>query len=207
MASVFNKTTGEYKTSVHSPEYDSDLWVINPNISTLVADGVPRKYWKANLVDAEENAWNVIEMTQPEKDAFEDELSDRGNTTLAGSFFFQSSGNVKDKWLGIGAVKSAKSAPYIVPQPIVVSALTFTNIYSNAETDIQIYQNDTKVFSWKIDKKKWAYKANGLYGLQFNPGDRINVYLKKTGKKSPRDVVCTMHYTVINRVVDENSGT
>lgn len=46
MASVINKNTLEYLTSVNSPNYSTDNWVHNPDISAVT--GVPWKYWKLN---------------------------------------------------------------------------------------------------------------------------------------------------------------
>ena len=206
MASVFNKTTGEYKKSVHSPDYDNTYWVINPDVTALVSGGVPQKYWKATQIDPEEDTWIVEEMTQAEKDAVDLSKDEIGNQVISGMFTFESNGNVKNKWLGVGGVRSGKNAPYIAPQPIRISALTFSNLYTNADVSLEFYKNDTLVHTWDLDDTKWAYRAQGLTDITCDAGDRINVFAKKRGNKAPRDVVVTVHYTVINRIIGEGSG-
>lgn len=61
MANVVNKTTTQYITSVHTPDYDSADWLINPDLSGV--SGVDQKYWK---VSGSPPA--VVEMSQAEKD-------------------------------------------------------------------------------------------------------------------------------------------
>ena len=62
MANVINKSTKEYRTSIHTPMYDPADWLINPDVSAVIS--VPQKYWK--LVGS---PLSVVEMTQAEKDA------------------------------------------------------------------------------------------------------------------------------------------
>lgn len=204
MASVFNKFTNEYRPSAHLPDYNAD-WIINPDVSQLVADGVPRKYWKAVLLDEEEQVWVVGEMTQAEKDAVEAEAQNKSNTTVAGQFTFETDGIARDKWLGIGARKSSNLAPYIVPQPIKISAITFVNTNDEADVDIELYQNGTRILSWEVRNSRWAYKAVDLYDLQLNAGDRVSLFCKDAGDNACC-VLITVHYNVIGRTIAENSG-
>ena len=44
MANVINRTTLEYRTSVNTPDFPTENWIINPDLSNLV--NVPSKYWK-----------------------------------------------------------------------------------------------------------------------------------------------------------------
>lgn len=66
MANVIHRTQRDaggcllYRTSIHTPDYSTDNWVINPDLSGL--GGVDCKYWKV-VGDA------VVEMNQTEKDA------------------------------------------------------------------------------------------------------------------------------------------
>jgi len=68
MAAVISKTPNilgviyEYKTSVHTQDYDPMDWLINPDVSGL--NLIPQKYWKV-VGDI------VVEMNQTEKDAVE----------------------------------------------------------------------------------------------------------------------------------------
>lgn len=43
MAHVFNRTTGQFIPSAHTPDFDVADWVINPDLTATV--GQPVKYW------------------------------------------------------------------------------------------------------------------------------------------------------------------
>lgn len=60
MSTVINRTTLQVINSVYLPDYPSQDWIHNPDLSPV--DGVPEKYWKI-ISD------QVLEMTQGEKDA------------------------------------------------------------------------------------------------------------------------------------------
>lgn len=63
MANVLNRTTCQYITSAHTPNYDPADWIINPDLAAV--SGVPKKYWKIT-------GDTVSEMDQAEKDAVDD---------------------------------------------------------------------------------------------------------------------------------------
>ena len=57
MADVLNRTTLEFRKSVHTPDYSWQEWIINPDFSAV--EKVPRKYWtvdgdKVRAMTAEE---------------------------------------------------------------------------------------------------------------------------------------------------------
>lgn len=52
MASVLNKTTGQYLLSVHTPDFPAASWFHNPDISAVAA--VPTRYWRLNTNPVEE---------------------------------------------------------------------------------------------------------------------------------------------------------
>jgi hypothetical protein len=70
MANVIHRTQRDaagcliYRTSVNTPDYSTDDWVINPDLSGV--EGVDCKYWK---VTGSPPDGVVEEMTQGEKDA------------------------------------------------------------------------------------------------------------------------------------------
>ena len=76
MANVFSKTPNAngiytYRRSVNSPDYSTDDWIINPDVSTLTGSPlIPERYWKASA-----SPLGVVEMTQDEKDAVDSVLS------------------------------------------------------------------------------------------------------------------------------------
>jgi len=60
MAIVINRSTVQVVYSANTPDYPTENWIINPDISSLT--GVPKKYWKIS-------GDSVLEMDQSEKDA------------------------------------------------------------------------------------------------------------------------------------------
>ncbi len=60
MANVLNRTTKQYLESVNTPDYPTEDWIINPDLSSV--SGVDKKYW---FLDGD----TVREMTAAEKDA------------------------------------------------------------------------------------------------------------------------------------------
>lgn len=60
MSNVVNRTTKEYKRSVHAPDYPNQDWIHNPDLSAVV--GFQSKHWVINGED-------VSLMSQAERDA------------------------------------------------------------------------------------------------------------------------------------------
>ncbi|MFW9874247.1 MAG: hypothetical protein ACFFG0_14170 [Candidatus Thorarchaeota archaeon] len=65
MANVINRSTLQYLTSVHTPNYPVEDWIINP-----VLPSCEQKYWKIS-------GDNVLEMNQSEKDIKDIEIADQ----------------------------------------------------------------------------------------------------------------------------------
>jgi hypothetical protein len=64
MSRVVNKTDFEIRNSVHTPDFSSIDWVINPaSLELLLTGVVPKRYWKVATGPPED----VVEMTGPEK--------------------------------------------------------------------------------------------------------------------------------------------
>lgn len=64
MADVLHRTTKELRKSIHTPDFPTATWIINPDLSGV--QGVSVKYWKIT-------GDVVSEMTQAEKDAVDDD--------------------------------------------------------------------------------------------------------------------------------------
>lgn len=72
MAAVIKRTANsygiyEYHSIVHTPNYPTETWLRNPNLSGV--DGVESKYWKVS-------GETVVEMSQGEKDAVDAALEE-----------------------------------------------------------------------------------------------------------------------------------
>jgi hypothetical protein len=90
MSTVLHRTTKEFLGSVHTPDYPTGTWIVNPDLSSV--SGVPIKYWKITG-DA------VSEMNQTEKDAVDATLA---NQVIGDKNFkveeFTGSKKVKETW-------------------------------------------------------------------------------------------------------------
>lgn len=63
MADAVNRTTKEYRQSIHTPDFPVEDWIINPNLSAVA--GVENKYWKIS-------GDVITEMNASEKQAVDD---------------------------------------------------------------------------------------------------------------------------------------
>jgi len=88
MANVINKTTKQYLTSVHTPDYSAADWIINPALPA-----VDKKYWKivGNLVKS---------MTVNEKKAVDDAAAVKDKLSLKERYI-----NEKNRDIAIEALK------------------------------------------------------------------------------------------------------
>jgi len=201
MADVVHKITAEYRQSVDTSQYTDGsplMWLINPDLSTV--SNVPHKYWK---VVEDDGVYDVVEMSQEEKNVVDATLQDQANSTIAGLFTFERDGRVTNRWISLGGTKTSDVIPFVSPVSIRISALTFTNKTNGCSTDIQIYKDNTLIFTWEIRNKRVAWKSSGLYNLTFNQGDLIGLYVKKHGNTDPYDVIITLHYIVINNIIGD----
>lgn len=67
MANVLNKTTLEYRPSVHTPDFPSEEWLINPDLSQV--KGVDPAYW---VLDGPK----VVPMTEEQRAAKDQQLAE-----------------------------------------------------------------------------------------------------------------------------------
>ena len=200
MATVIKKTPdqhGHYRViyNVDLSNYPSANWLHDPDFSGVT--GVLSRYWK---VGGSPEA--VLEMTQGEKDAVDADGQDSANVPIAGTLAFEKNGKCKDKWLGFGAAKSSDLVPFVLPMPIKLSALSFTNMVDNVDTDVEIYRNGTKIYTWEIRDKRYAWKTQGMFTLTFDAGDRLGIFLKDQGD-DPKQAIVVLHYTTLTHVVGE----
>lgn len=66
-----SETVLEQRLSVHTPNFPTGTWVINPDLSTVQGGGVPEIYWKNDTADL------IEEMTAPEKAVIDQLLLDQ----------------------------------------------------------------------------------------------------------------------------------
>lgn len=177
--------------------YPSADWLHDPDLINVVS--IPMRYWK---VDAD----SVVEMSQAEKDLVDSNISDKENVSLAGTWYFEKNGTVKNKWLGFGAGKTSNTVPFIVPFPMVVTAITYSNSKNSTETDIEIYKDGSKVYTWEVRDKRHAWKTSGMHNLSFMPGDTFGIYLKDQGT-DPKHVIVAVHYRVWSHQVGEGGSS
>jgi hypothetical protein len=200
MASVISKrknTFGsyEFKRNVELNHYPSNRWEYDPDISTV--GSVPIRYWKYDGTNV------VAEMSQVEKDIVDSNIVSKENRIIGGTIAFEKSGTVRNKWIGFGSSKSSNTTPYVIPTTMHVNGITYMNHVDGTDTDVELYKNGQKIFTWELRNKRWAWKTTDLNSIIFTPGDKIGIYLRDRGI-DPRHVIITLHYTSL--FSDDNEG-
>lgn len=203
MATAIKKTpstNGVYRFvyDIEAAAFSTADWEIDPDISGVAS--VPQRYWKYDGTSV------VAEMSQGEKDTVDGFLLDQDNPVVAGTIGFEKNGWCRNKWLGFGIGKPSNVTPYVIPCPMNVTALTFVNNNNSVETDVEVYKNGVKIYTWEVRDSRWAWKTQGTRELIFEPGDRIGVFLRDRGT-DPRNCIVTLHYTTWNHIVGEGSGS
>lgn len=191
--------TYRYIRNVDETVYPTSDWLRNPDVSGLA--NVPEIYWKV-----EGSPETVVEMSMTEKEGVNSKAQDQGNIMIAGMFAFEKPGVCRNRWLGFGVSKSSNTIPYVVPAPIKVTALTFTNQKDGVDADIAIYKNNSELYVWEIRNKRFAWRNEGLHALTFEPGDYIGVYVKDQGD-DPKNIIVTLHYTSFTHKVGEGGSS
>lgn len=112
MATVLNRSTKELLDSVHTPDYDTPEWLINPDLSAV--EGVPNKYWSIHGDDVtemtpEEKAAVDAADLEPYKQAKVDQIDARTAELILEGFefdgnFFSMSEAAQRNWAGMGTV-------------------------------------------------------------------------------------------------------
>jgi hypothetical protein len=197
MASAIHRTTLEYLPSAHTPNLDPAVWIINPDVSLL--SSVSKKYWKIN-------GDSVEEMSPAEKSAVDNDISNSQNVNSAGTLIFEKGGWARNKWLGIGSNKFSDKVPYVIPTNMTVTCLTFVNSVNSVEADVEIYKNGSKIYTWELRDRRWAWQSEGLFNLSFVPGDKLSIFLKDQGT-NPKDVIITIHYRVTQHDIGQGGGS
>ena len=172
MANAIKKTADvngifQYVESVHTPDYPTADWALDPDVSGLSA--VPRNHWK----------WDgaaVVEMSQAEKDAVDAALAESGAFPNAESHFnFLHWGVAKNIWMRYNFVMPSNVMPAVFANAAVISGLTWVCYTNNADATVEIYKNNSLHFSWNLINKRVAYKTDGLAGVTFAAGDRMSI--------------------------------
>lgn len=139
MSNVINRTTLEYLTFVNTPDYPTEEWIINPDLSAV--QSVDKKYWK---IDGD----TVIEMIQVEKDAVDLadlpdikavkylEIDKRTGELIAAGFFyagfqFSLSTEAQSRLMGLNQVRDHPMITY----PVKWNNLDDTHVYNLANAD------------------------------------------------------------------------
>lgn len=119
MSRVLNRITKEYKIKAHTPDYPTEQWIINPDLSNVV--GVDIKYW---VIEGDA----VREMTDAEKDAayLEEfrtakmaEIDGKTNELISEGFtydnkVFSMSAEAQINWTNLFMIRTTLSYPFEV---------------------------------------------------------------------------------------------
>lgn len=208
MASVINRTTLEFRKSVNTPDFNSNDYIINPDMSAVA--GIPIKYWKIS-------GDNVLAMTQLERDAVDavNETSRLQSLTVpVGTIFQYTFGdggiNIQNKWLQIAATTgiSSNETPLILGYTAKLQSIQWGNTKGNINTTIEIHSllNGTSSlkYSRNITNRSEFISLDNIL-VTFHPEEQIGVYLKRINNDRPSKVSVTLFFMVTSSV--ENSYT
>lgn len=209
MASVFNKTTNQYLESVNTPDYDPVDWIINPDVSALKNQNVPRQYWKA--VESSPGVWEVVEFTAEEKEVIQAErdlkVLKQSGTVITAVFNYTSV--AKNRWLNCSEGVPSNRVPFIVPVDGVVKVLTYANERNNADTILQVHRASR---GQNFEEERELIHSETIYDIRtgvfkvddfvVRAGDKIGVFLGENGI-DPKEPVVVLYITaVVNEAID-----
>lgn len=209
MASVFNKTTNQYLESVNTPDYDPVDWIINPDVSALKNQNVPRQYWKA--VESSPGVWEVVEFTTEEKEAIQAErdlkVLKQSGTVITAVFNYTSV--AKNRWLNCSEGVPSNRVPFIVPVDGVVKVLTYANERNNADTILQVHRASR---GQNFEEERELIHSETIYDIRtgvfkvddfvVRAGDKIGVFFGENGI-DPKEPVVVLYITaIVNEATD-----
>lgn len=190
-----------YVESINTPDYPSEDWEHNPDVSGV--SGVTQNYWKYDGSSV------VVEMSQAEKDAVDAAILEAGAHINEQSHWnFIAHGRARNKWLSLssGSHRPSLWNPAICLDAGRISGLAFVNEKNSVSTDVEIYKNGIKIFTWSITDKRWATKTTGLSNVTFDQGDKISVLMRDTGT-DPRYPMVSVYYQLTNSVPSDGGSS
>lgn len=178
MSNVINRTTLQYLTKVNTPDYPTEDWIINPDLSAL--GSVDSKYWK---IDGD----SVIEMSQAEKDVADAadlpalktarylEIDVRTGELISGGFLyaglqFSLSTEAQARLMGINQVRE---------NPAVVYPITWNNLSDTITYDLA---NAAEVLTFYLT-------AVGTYRAHVDSGTALKNQIRAAANKAAVDAV------------------
>ena len=162
---------------------------------------MPQKYWKYDGTN------NVVEMSQAEKDAVDDSLTEAAaEANQFGEYIFSQWGRARNRWLRTNNFFPSNRMPWVFHNNAVITGLKFQNNVDSADTDLEIYKNGSLYFTWEVRDKRYAYKTNGLSALTFDAGDRIGVRMKAAGTVDPMFSLVIVQYRYILTTTGEGGA-
>lgn len=178
MANVLNKNTKVYLTSVNTPDFDEDEWLINPDLSAVA--NVPWHYWQIEKVpvltgtdpDTLEpvygTEWLVREMTADEKAAYDATVPAAiSNKLNDGTPAYQYKGftiSVSTVTLPF-AVKTAGAKKFVVP--FVGTGAEYISDRNRLITSVSVVAGCAGAFDIvarvnSVEKGRWTFDADQL---------------------------------------------
>ena len=134
--------------------------------------------------------------------------TDLDHPVKSGAWTFVCRGRSRNRWMSQsdGSMKQSNWNPAICLNNGVVNSLSFVNQKDFADTDVEIYKNGSKVFTWQVRNKRWETKTSGLEALTFVPGDALSVFLRDQGT-DPQFVIVTISYALTSGLVVDGGAS
>jgi hypothetical protein len=110
---------------------------------------------------------------------------------------YGNSGVTSNKWLEVGHGNPSNQSPHVLPFASQLIGMTFSNKNDNVDSDIELYVAVSGTGAsplelavlWQIRDIRIARRTDIIAsGINFNPGDKLAVYIRNQGQ-SPSDSV------------------
>lgn len=122
------------------------------------------------------------------------------------SFLFSRDGNVEDDWLRVGNDGSiiSQETPLVMPFPALLRGITFSNKKIGADLILEIYvvrrdaityADEVLLLTWNATSARMGV-MNDFGGVEYNfdMGDRIAIFSRKTGGDTMDDLVVHLYF-------------
>ena len=104
-------------------------------------------------------------------------------------FEFFSSGTSDNKWMNVGHPSvTSNDVPYVAEWAGRIIGLSYSNENSGSNTDLEIYVNESLVYTWQIRNKKTAWKVLNEGMATVSQGARISAYAKAVTGIAPKNI-------------------
>jgi len=117
---------------------------------------------------------------------------------------YGNSGVTTNKWLEVGHGNPSNQSPHVIPFSSQLIAVTFSNKNDGVDCDVEIYiapegggvSPKYNVLTWALRDVRLGRRTDVVAsGIEFDPGDKIAIYVRDKGD-SPQDTVVNVYLQI-----------